>query len=103
MVSDGRIEKRATVKVPVHIVPVENSLTAETTTMINVSRRGARVLTGRRWRPGEVLGITSMTGEFRRQGTVIYCHPVADSQFCLGMEFTRSNGVWKDTPWLTAT
>jgi hypothetical protein len=103
MVSDGRIEKRATVKVPVHIVPVENALTAETTTMINVSRRGARVLTGRRWRPGEVLGIASMSGEFRRQGRVVYCHPAADGQFCVGMEFGLNNNSWKDTPWLGAT
>jgi hypothetical protein len=102
MVSDGRIEKRAAVKVPVHIVPVENALTAETTTMVNVSRRGARVLTGRRWRPGEVLGITSMSGEFRRQGRVVYCHPVADGRFCVGMEFSPNSNAWKDTPWLGA-
>jgi hypothetical protein len=66
MVLDGRIEKRATVKVPVYIVPVEKALTAETTTMVDVSRRGARLLMGRRWRPGELLGVTSMSGEFRR-------------------------------------
>jgi hypothetical protein len=103
MVSDGRIEKRVTVKVPVHIVPMENAFTAETTTMVNVSHRGARVLTGRRWKPGEQLGVTSLSGEFRRHGKVIYCHPVAEGQFCVGLEFGVNGHSWKDAPWVGAT
>jgi hypothetical protein len=102
MVLDGRIEKRATVKVPVHIIPVENAITAETTTMVNVSRRGARVITGRRWNPGELLGLTTMSGEFRRQAKVVYCHPAGDGLFCVGMEFGGSAAGWKDTPWNSA-
>jgi PilZ domain len=97
--ADGRIEKRATVRVPVHIVPMENAFIAETTTTLNISRRGARVLTSRRWRPGDQLGLSSMSGEFRRQGTVIYCYPHTDGQFCVGLEFGANMKSWKDAPW----
>jgi len=107
MVSDGRIEKRAAVKVPVHIVPTESAFTAETTTMVNISRRGARLLSSRRWHSGEQLRLTSMSGEFRREAKVIYCHPFAPGQFCVGLEFSANgNGnsnSWKDTPWFGAT
>jgi|SRR5580704_596489 hypothetical protein len=99
MGSDGRIEKRAKVKVPVHIVPMEGRLSAETTTTVNISRNGARLLTSRRWRPGEELDIASLSGEFRRQARVIYCSPVNDRQFYLGLEFDSRINAEKDAAW----
>ncbi len=99
MPSDGRIAKRANVKVPVRLAAVENAFIAETTTTLNISRRGARVLTSRRWRPGDQLGLTSTSGEFRRQGKVIYCYPLTNGQFCVGLEFGASIQDWKDAPW----
>ena len=99
MQSDGRIEKRAKVKVPVHIVPVENAFIAETTTTVNISRHGARLLTSRRWRPGEQLALTLLSGEFQRYGRVIYCCPLTDGQFCVGLEFDASIKTEKDAIW----
>jgi PilZ domain len=99
MQSDGRIESRAMVTIPVHLVPLENVFGAETTTLINISRRGARVITGRRWRQGEQLGLASMSGEFRRQATVVYCHPSTEGQFCVGLEFDGNMKNWKDATW----
>jgi hypothetical protein len=102
MRSDGRIAKRAAVKVPVHIVPMEIDFIAETTTTLNISRRGARVLTSQRWCPGDQLGLTSMSGEFRRHARVIYCYPLTNGQFCVGLEFGASiKGIkeGKDAPW----
>lgn len=99
MQSDGRVEKRATVRVPVHIVPVENAFIAETTTTVNISRHGARLLTSRRWRPGEQLALTLLSGEFQRYGRVIYCCPLSDGQFCVGLEFDASIKTEKDAAW----
>ena len=99
MPSDGRIEKRANVKVTVRLAAAENAFIAETTTTVDVSRYGARVLTGRRWRPGEQLVLTSLSGEFRRQARVIHCYPLTDGQFCVGLEFGASIKDWKDSPW----
>lgn len=97
--SDGRLEKRATVKVPVRIVSVENAFTAETTTTLNISRRGARILATRRWQPEEEVDLTSLAGGFQRLGRVIYCHPLPDGQFCVGLEFGAVIKDWKETPW----
>jgi hypothetical protein len=49
------------------------------------------------------LGVISLSGEFRRHGKVIYCHPVADGQFCVGLEFGVNGHSWKDAPWVGAT
>lgn len=102
MQSDGRMEKRVAVKIPVHLVSGEDSFLTETATTVNISRHGARVITSRRWQLGEELGITSLSGEFRRQGRVIYCCPLTDGQsgqFCVGLEFDASIMNWKDVPW----
>jgi hypothetical protein len=96
---NGRIEKRASTKVPVRIVPLEIDFIAETTTTLNISRRGARVLTSQRWHPGDRLGLTSMSGEFRRQGRVIYCYPLTNGQLCVGLEFRASIKEGEDALW----
>jgi len=95
MRSEGRIEKRVAVKIPARLVPGENGFLAETTTIVNVSARGACVLTGRRWRLGEQLDLRSFSGEFRRQATVVYCRPLPNGQFCTGLEFGAS------APWVS--
>ena len=87
--SDGRVEKRAAVEVSVHLVPIENVLIAEITTMVNVSRRGACVLSGQRWRRGEKVKLTTVSGEFQRNATVVYCQPRTQGQFCVGLDFDR--------------
>jgi PilZ domain len=97
--SEGRIEKRASAKVPVRLVPMEIDFIAETTATLNISRRGARVLTSQRWDPGDQLSLSSMSGEFRRQGRVIYCYPLTNGQFCVGLEFCAGiKGIkdWKE-------
>jgi hypothetical protein len=99
MQSDGRVEKRATVKVLVRIVPAENAFISETTTTVNLSRHGARVLTSRRWRPGKQLSLTFLSGEVQRQGRVIYCRPLTDGQFCVGLEFDASIKTGEDAIW----
>lgn len=90
MQSDGRIEKRATVKVPVRLVPCEDALTVEMTTTVNISRHGARILTSRRWRTGDQLTLTSLSGEIQRQCRVIYCCPLTEAQFIAGLEFEEN-------------
>jgi hypothetical protein len=86
MKSDGRAEKRTTTRVLVRIVPVNNALLAETTAMVDISRNGARILTSRRWHPGERLYLNLLSGAVRRQGRVIYCYPQTDGQFSVGIK-----------------
>lgn len=99
MGTDGRIEKRPMVEILVHIAPTESTFVAETATTINISQHGARILTCRRWRLGELLDLTSLSGKFQRQGTVIYCYPLNGAQFCVGLEFNASVDDWREASW----
>ncbi len=99
MRSDGRLEKRAAVKVPVHLLPTENSLVPEMATTVNISRYGARVSTNRRWHPGEQVELISISGEFKRRASVVYCHPTTGGQFCVGLEFDANVKNIECGPW----
>jgi len=88
MRSEGRVEKRVTVKIMARLGPEQNSFLAEDTMIVNVSPRGACVLTSQRWRLGEELNLAS--GGFRRQARVVYCRPLANGKFCTGLEFAAA-------------
>jgi hypothetical protein len=66
----------------------------ETTFTENVSSRGARVLSSRRWKTNERLTIATLTGTFRSVARVAYCQPVPESGFAVGLEFLDSSGNW---------
>jgi hypothetical protein len=66
----------------------------ETTFTENVSPRGARVLSTRRWNPGDRLTIATMTGSFRAIARVAYCQLVPESGFAVGLEFLEPKGNW---------
>ena len=66
----------------------------ESTFTENVSARGARVVSTRRWEQGERLTFASRTGEFRSSARVAYCHPLQGDGFAVGVEFLESKGRW---------
>jgi hypothetical protein len=66
----------------------------ETTFTENVSFRGARVLSVRRWYTNDRLMITTLTGSFRSVARVAYCHLVRESGFAVGLEFLEPSGKW---------
>ncbi len=66
----------------------------ETTFTENVSARGARVVSIRRWVPGERLTIASPAGEFRSSARVAYCQSLHGEGYAIGVEFLESRGRW---------
>ncbi|HUJ30570.1 MAG TPA: hypothetical protein VLY23_04775 [Candidatus Acidoferrum sp.] len=70
----------------------------ETTFTDNVSARGARVFSVRRWRINERLTIATVTGSFRSVARVAYCQTVPQSGFAVGLEFLDSSGNWVVAP-----
>ncbi|MFY9804728.1 MAG: hypothetical protein WA211_12250 [Candidatus Acidiferrales bacterium] len=66
----------------------------ESTFTENVSPRGARVLSVRRWKPGDRLTIATLTGSFRAIARVAYCQLVPESGFAVGLEFVEPKGNW---------
>jgi hypothetical protein len=84
---EGRIEKRTTVALPVYLLPAQQLALAERAVTVNVSPRGARVVTKRRWQAEEQPWLASLFNEFRLQSRVVYCQPLPDGHFCVGLSF----------------
>ena len=96
---DGRMEKRVPMALPVDLVIAEEMLVAERVVTVNVSPHGARVVTKRRWRAEEQPWLASLTGYFRLQGSVVYCQPLTNEDFCVGLKFRASLIDWGDRLW----
>lgn len=67
---------------------------SEATFTQNVSGRGARVLSMRRWKTNDHLVITMRTGSFQSIARVAYCQPVPHGGYALGIEFLAPRGEW---------
>jgi hypothetical protein len=96
---NGRIEKRVPMAVPVDLVIAEEMLVAERVVTVNVSPHGARVMTKRRWRAEEQPWLASLTSYFRVQGIVVYCQPMTNGDFCVGLRFRTTFIDWEDNIW----
>lgn len=66
----------------------------ETTFTENVSSRGARVRSVRRWRPGESICVMSLGEGFRSLARVAYCETNRGMGFAIGVEFLELEGQW---------
>jgi len=89
-----RRETRIPMEVGVHITGHPALPGTETTFTENVSPRGARVLSVRRWKTGDRLTISTLTGSFRSIARVAYCQLVPETGFAVGLEFIDPNGRW---------
>lgn len=92
---DGRTERRIRLAVPVRLLTAEKVLVADQATTVNVSSQGARIVTWRRWQPEQELYCSLNSGELRVQARVIYCEPMADGHFCVGLQFLSALIDWE--------
>ncbi|PYT76571.1 MAG: hypothetical protein DMG41_29315 [Acidobacteria bacterium] len=91
---DARVEVRNPVPVPVYLAPLDEPRNRERTVTEDVSGHGARVVTKRYWRPGEVPLLTPLIGEYPKYGRVVYCDPQSQGGYCVGIEFSRPFFCW---------
>jgi PilZ domain-containing protein len=89
-----RREIRTPMEVAVRIAGHEKLPGIETTFTQNVSSRGARVQSVRRWRPDDKLWISTLTGQFRSLARVAYCERQRGNGFAVGLEFLEPAGAW---------
>jgi PilZ domain len=89
-----RAEKRIPMEIPVLINGHRQAPGSESTFTENVSARGARVISARRWEQGESLHFASRTGEFRSPARVAYCQSLQGDGFAIGVEFLQPKGRW---------
>ena len=89
-----RCEPRLPMEVAVQIAGNSSAPGVEMTFTENVSSRGARVVTSRRWTQNDQVVLASMRGDFHALARVAYCHTVRNRGFAIGLEFVRPNGRW---------
>ena len=90
----NRVECRVPMEIPVLLDGHRRMPGTESTFTENVSARGARVVSTRRWELGERLTFASRTGEFRSSARVAYCEPLQSDGFAVGVEFLEPKGRW---------
>jgi hypothetical protein len=90
----NRKENRIPMEIPVVLEGHRQTPGVEATFTENVSTKGARVVSTRRWDKGAPLTFLSRTGEFRSAARVAYCQPLRDDGYAIGVEFLEPVGRW---------
>ena len=60
----------------------------------NISARGARVVTKRPWSANDSLTIKSLAGDLQSEARVIYCQPLRQNTFAIGLQLLAPTGRW---------
>ena len=93
-----RIESRIPMEVGVQISGHAHLPGVETTFTENVSSRGARVLSVRRWNQNDRLSISTLTGGFQSLARVAYCVSLRGAGYAVGLQFLEGRGNWVVSP-----
>ncbi len=89
-----RRESRIQMEIPVVLEGHRQLPGVEATFTENVSAKGARVVSTRRWDKDARLVLASRTGEFRSAARVAYCQPIHGEGYAIGVEFLEPHGRW---------
>ena len=98
VIGTPRGDKRFPMAVAVQISGNESVPGVETTFTENVSARGARVVTSRRWQPNERILVLTLPGDFRARARVAYCQRASGAGYAIGLEFLEPSGHWVIDP-----
>ena len=83
----GRREKRSPQRLVVLLSNGTQPAVAECASTENISAKGARVRTVRRWVPDTRVLVKSPLGALRGEARVVYCQTLRDTTFAVGLEF----------------
>jgi PilZ domain len=91
----NRVESRIAAKFVVDLSSLDVRTPAQEGVTVNVSSRGARVVTSRAWQPNEHLKVRSLLGNFRSRARVVYCQPLGNGAFAIGLHLFAAAGDWR--------
>lgn len=91
---EGRKEKRDSRRLQVLLTSVVQPLHAELASTEDITSYGTRVQTARPWELGSIVVLKSLRGELLARARVIYCKPLQDKTFDLGLEFLLRTNAW---------
>lgn len=89
-----RCESRVPMEIGVRISGHGAIPGTEATFTENVSSRGARVLSTRRWKINDRMVIATLAGPFQCVARVAYCQTAPQAGFAVGLEFVEPSGSW---------
>lgn len=89
-----RTENRRSVEVFVELYSFDNA-TYEITNTIDVSSRGARVVSKNSWVPNQRLSVRLVRGDLYSRARVVYCLPFPDQSFAMGLELHLPTEGWR--------
>jgi hypothetical protein len=90
-----RTEIRTPLKVLVELCSFEN-VTYELAYTVEVSSRGARVLTKNPWESNQHLTVRAVHGNLYSRARVAYCQSVDGSSFAIGVELRQPTEDWTE-------
>jgi hypothetical protein len=94
----GRIESRIPAVLVVELNNPFKQILPEAAYTENVSPRGARLVTRRRWQPNDQLEVQSLSANLRCRARVTYCEMLPDDRFAIGLELLGSPAHWTANP-----
>ena len=89
-----RLEDRSPVHVTVDLSGLDVHTVAQQGITENVSARGARVVTSKPWHLNDHVTVRSLLGNLRSRARVVYCEPLGNDSFAIGLELFVSVGEW---------
>ncbi len=90
-----RLEERLPLSVRVDLCSLDVRHPAEEGLTENVSTHGVRVVSSNPWRRNERLNLWSLPGDFRARARVVYCEPLGQKSYAIGLQLLASTGGWK--------
>lgn len=95
---DGRSEKRVGLRLPVRLMSRRELRPPDKVFTRNVSPHGLCVVTDQRWQPAELFVITLPSNGFLVPAQVVYCQPLGEGLFCVGMKIPGRPVNWQIGP-----
>lgn len=91
---EGRLEGRLTLPVVVYLADPGKPEAAELVVTENVSARGARVLSKRRFETGAQMHVFPLNNNPRLLAQIVYCHKMSFNSFWVGLQFQENFPDW---------
>ena len=92
-----RVETRTPKRILVELSSFENFV-YEVTYTVNVSRRGARILSKAVWNPNQRLSVRSIEGKLNARGRITYCDSLGPGSYAIGLELDQPSHEWGPRP-----
>ena len=96
-VQPGRFHKRIRLAISVKLVDPADPKVCEDVLTENVSPSGARILVKTRKQPDTLMLVKSPT-PIRASGRVVYCEPLPNGEFAVGLQLQGPSLNWPTNP-----